>query len=231
VDDATSRIDALLRGMDTVMLTLDHSNVAGLYSQGKSFFCCSLANQMYIQWVATITVVALAWAAMQCAALVLRSLDALSGMQGMRQQHDALLNDACCMLLQQHMSSKAYSVSQATTQLYLSSWIRAKFTHHCANFPTHNTHHALVCVPAPFILQTTAAVSGPTAAGTMAQGQVPAPAQAVCLHQPRARLAQAAGPPRSCSQWTATAARLWRSSVWEGRHCIRASLLSKWARL
>lgn len=80
VNDATSRIDALLRGMDAVMLTLDHSNVAGVYSQGKSFFCCSLANQMYIQWVATITVVALAWVAMQCAAFVLRTLDTLSGM-------------------------------------------------------------------------------------------------------------------------------------------------------
>jgi hypothetical protein len=65
--------------MDSVLLTLDHSSVSNVYSQGKSFFCCSLANQVYKQWVATITVIALAWVAMQCALRVLSKLDTLSG--------------------------------------------------------------------------------------------------------------------------------------------------------
>jgi hypothetical protein len=99
VSDATSRIDALLQQMDAVMLTLDHSNVAGVYSQGKSFFCCNLANQMYIQWVATITVVALTWVAMQCAAFVLRTLDTLSGNRSRRQLQHA---NVTCVSTQVH---------------------------------------------------------------------------------------------------------------------------------
>lgn len=79
VDDATSRINALLGSMDSVLLILDHSSVSNVYSQGKSFFCCSLANQVYTQWAATITVIALAWVAMQCALRVLSKLDTLSG--------------------------------------------------------------------------------------------------------------------------------------------------------
>jgi hypothetical protein len=79
VNDATSRIDALLHSMDSVLLTLDHSSVSSVYQQGKSFFCCSLTNQVYIQWAATITVIALAWVAMQCALMVLSKLDTLSG--------------------------------------------------------------------------------------------------------------------------------------------------------
>lgn len=79
VDNATARIEQLLRSMDSVVLTLDHSNVAGVYQQGKSFFCCSLVQQAYTQWAATITLVALAWVAMQFALLVLGKLDSLSG--------------------------------------------------------------------------------------------------------------------------------------------------------
>lgn len=86
VNDATSRIDALLSSMDAVVLTLDHSSVSSVYSQGKSFLCCNLTNQVYTQWAATITVIALAWVAMQCALLVLSKLDTLSGVRLERQR-------------------------------------------------------------------------------------------------------------------------------------------------
>lgn len=79
VDDATSRIESLLGRMDSVLLTLDHSSVSGVYRQGKSFFCCSLVNKVYTQWAATITVVALVWVVMQFAFMVLSRLDTLSG--------------------------------------------------------------------------------------------------------------------------------------------------------
>lgn len=79
VDDTTSRISALLGSMDSVLLTLDHASVSGVYNQGKSFFCCTLTQQIYTQWAATITVIALALVALQCAMFVLSNLDSLSG--------------------------------------------------------------------------------------------------------------------------------------------------------
>lgn len=79
VNDATSRIEGLLRSMDSVVLTLDHSSVTGVYQQGKSFFCCSLVSQVYTQWAASLTLIALAWVALGCALLVLSRLDTLSG--------------------------------------------------------------------------------------------------------------------------------------------------------
>lgn len=79
VHNTTLHIESVLHSMDSLMLTLDQPSVSAVYFQGKNFFCCNLANQIYTQWAASITVVALAWAAMLCAWYVLRSLDLLSG--------------------------------------------------------------------------------------------------------------------------------------------------------
>lgn len=103
VNDATSRINALLRSMDAVLLTLDHASVSGVYQQAKSFFCCSLVNQVYTQWAATITVVALAWAAVQCALLVLQRLDTLSGELGCRVLRPLTTHTIVCTFLLQEL--------------------------------------------------------------------------------------------------------------------------------
>jgi hypothetical protein len=78
-DDATARITSLMGSMDAVLLSLDHDSVVGVYQQGKSFFCCGLVKQAYVQWAASLMVLALAWVALQCALSVLQRLDTLSG--------------------------------------------------------------------------------------------------------------------------------------------------------
>lgn len=91
IDDATSRINGLMSSVDAVLLTLDHDHVANVYQQGKSFFCCGLVQQVYVQWAATLMVLALAWAALQCAMVVLVRLDTLSGARAPKQRWEGRL--------------------------------------------------------------------------------------------------------------------------------------------
>ncbi|KAF8068235.1 Low molecular mass early light-inducible protein HV90 [Scenedesmus sp. PABB004] len=78
LDATTGAVAALLAGVDGVIALLDYPSVSAVIGQVKSWLCCNLGDQLFVQWAAALILLAVAWAAVQCGLVALKALDGLS---------------------------------------------------------------------------------------------------------------------------------------------------------